>query len=335
MRCCILGIAALHLSGCAEPAQGVVVQAYMSLQGTQLQGIQLQGEVADMTMLGFQFAGATLNGVALSNVRVEHGELVAEQNQTTLHDVALRDAHLFAQVRNIGVNPPTSTIVEYRIAAVEPENPIYDRTGTGSTFLYTLEQKVDGPTPWRSACNVDNDGKTAAIPLTATWNEHGDRVESSTLFTFGCTTGVIAKCYRWGYRPWVTGYGDLTTLHWTCTRMARADYCGNGKSHTRDGTVINFWDNAPAPGPIAARGATPLLMLFEAGWSTSGAVCLSHTRWLLAGPILALGCPDRLIAPGVGILNATVCDTVAQVLGQATSARMFDESNLNLNLDLF
>jgi hypothetical protein len=306
----------------------------MSLQGTQLQGVQLQGPVADMTMVGFQFAGATLNGAALTNLRVEGGQLVAERNQTTLRGEALRDAHLLAQVRDIDAN--TSATVEYRITEIEPEDAeLYDPTGTGSTFLYTLEQNVGGPDPWRSACNIDNDGRHAAIPLTAIWNEHGDRVESSTLFTLGCTTGVIAKCYRWGYRPWVGGHGNLATMHWTCTRMARADYCGNGKSHTRDGTVINFWDNAPGPEPIRERGPTPLLMLFEAGWSTDGAVCLSHARWLLAGPILALGCPNRLIAPGLLILNATVCDTTAQVFGQSNHARMFDECNLHLNLDLF
>jgi hypothetical protein len=116
--------------------------------------------------------------------------------------------------------------------------------------------------------------------------------------------------------------------------MARADYCGNGTSHTREGTVINLWDNAPAPGPIEHEGTPPLGMLFEAGWSTTGAVCLSHGRWLLGGPVIALGCPDRLIAPGLGLLGATVCDTVAQVLGQTANARVFNDSNLNLNLDL-
>src|SRR5262249_50734974 len=149
-----------------------------------------------------------------------------------------------------------------------------------------------------------------------------------------CTTGVIAKCYRWGYRPWVTGYGNLVAMHWTCTRLARADYCGDGTTHTRDGTEINVWDNAPSPGPIQPHGQTPTAMVFEAGWDTGGAVCLSHARWLQGGSLLALLCPTRLVAPGLGILGATVCDTTSQVLGQAADASMFDESFLNLNLDL-
>jgi hypothetical protein len=303
-------------------------------QGTQLQGIQLQGAVAGMTMQGFQFTGATLNGAALSNVHIEKGELVADQNQATLRGTALADTHLIAQVHDITVNPPVNATVEYKITTIVAETTDHDPTQTGNTYLYSLDQNVDNTGNWQPACPFDVEGRRAAIPIAAIWNEHGDRVESSTLFTLGCTTGVVAKCYRWGYRPWLTGYGDVATTHYACTRAARADYCGDGKTHTHDGTWINSWDNLPPPGPVQAQGPTPLGMVFEAGWNTGGAVCLSHARWLLGGPIIALGCPGRLIAPGLGILGATVCDTVAQVLGQTSTARMFNESNLNLNLDV-
>jgi hypothetical protein len=304
----------------------------MRNQGPQLHGIQLAGtQVQGMSMVGFQFAGATLGGAALVNVRVENGELVAEQNQVTLHGGALQYAHLYAQVRNLHANPPTSAVVEYQIAAVEAEMA-YDPTQTGSTFLYTLTQNVDNSGTYQLACPADSDGRQVAIPLKATWNEHGDRVESTSLFTFGCTTGAIAKCYRWGYRPWVTTYGDLVTTHQTCTRVARADYCGDGSSHTYEGTLINVWDNLAPPGPIMTRGATPTGMTYESGWNTSGAVCFSHARWALGGLTIALHCPLRLIPPSL-LLLGTVCDTVEQVLGSA-NPRMFDETNLNINLDL-
>lgn len=301
------------------------------MQGPQLHGLQMLGtQIHDMKMVGFQFAEATLGGAALVNVRVENGELVAEQNGSTLHGGALQYAHLYAQVRNLNAN--TSAKVEYQIAAVEAETT-YDPTHTGSTFLYTLTQNVDNSGTYQLACPADADGRQVAIPLKATWNEHGDRVESISLFTFGCTTGAIAKCYRWGYRPWVTAYGDLVTTHWTCTRLARADYCGDGSSHTYEGTVINVWDNLAPPGPIMTRGATPAGMSYESGWNTSGAVCLSHARWALGGLTIALHCPLRLIPPGL-LIQGTVCDTVEQVLGSA-NPRMFNEAYLNLNLDLF
>jgi hypothetical protein len=171
-----------------------------------------------------------------------------------------------------------------------------------------------------------------AIPLAAIWDERGNRIESSTLFTFGCTTGVIAKCYRWGYRPWVTGYGNLVTMHQTCTRVARADYCGNGVPHTHDGTKINIWDTLPPPGPIQSHGGLlpPLGMLFEAGWNTGGAVCLSRTRWVLGGGLaIAQLCPDRLLALG---LIPLICDTIADVLGIDANAKIFNEAFVNIDL---
>jgi hypothetical protein len=314
-------------------------QTITNQQGTNQQGVTLQGTTLQgMTVQGFQFAGATLGGAALANVRVSQGGLVAEQDQATLQGTSLIGAHLYAQVHNLSVSPPATAIVEYRITNVVAEDAKYDPTNTGSTFLYTLEQWVADSSSWQPACPVDADGRRVAIPLAATWDETGARVESSTLFTMGCTTGVTAKCYRWGYRPWVTGYGDLVAVHWACTRLARADYCGNGTSHTRDGTWINVWDNLPAPGPIQAHGGgllqlPPSGMTFEAGWSTGGAVCLSHARWTNGGDLIAQACPDRLIPPS--LLGGTVCDLVSQVLGNGSTARLFNESDLNLNLDLF
>jgi hypothetical protein len=327
-RVCITGFAALCVVACSSaPEQSSSdEQDIWEQQGTDLLGMQPHGtQFAGMTMQGFQFGGATLNGAALSNVHIEKGELVAEQNQVTLRGTDLGNAHLIAQLHDKSVNPPATVSVEYRIASIAAESG-YDPTSSGHTFLYTLEQNVDNTEPWPTACPADLDGNHAAIPMTAIWDEHGNRTESSTLFTFGCTAGAVGKCYRWGYRPWLTGYGDAVSAHWACTRLARADYCGNGTPHTFEGTEIKVWDNLPSPGPINAHETTPLLMLFEAGWSTSGVVCLCHTRWLLDGPLLALGCPGRLIAPGLGILNATVCDTVAQALGQDVHATIFNES---------
>ena len=143
------------------------------------------------------------------------------------------------------------------------------------------------------------------------------------MFTFACTTGVVAKCYRWGYRPWVTGYGNLAEMHWTCTRLARADYCGNGVPFTQDGTWINIWDTLPAPGPIQKHGPKVPGMVFEAGWTTAGAVCLSHPRWLSMGPQIAAMCPERLIPPGKG---KRLCNTANEAFGQFANLRMFNES---------
>jgi hypothetical protein len=299
----------------------------MNLQGTSLLGINLQGtSLPGMTLRGFRRDGVTLWGAALDHVRVERGEVIAERGPVTLRGAALTGAQFLAEVRNLAATPPATAIVRYRITAVAPEPSQYDPTRTGSTFLYTLEQWVGDTGTWNLACPADADGRSVAVPLAATWDEHGDRVEHGSLFTFGCTTGVIAKCYRWGYRPWVTGYGDLTAMHWTCTRLARADYCGTGVPHTRNGTWINVWDRLPPPGPLQRPDVTPNGMSFEAGWNTGGAVCLNHTRWFLRDRLeTASLCPDRLIPPA---LNETECNTALNALAVDSKARMFNESYL-------
>ena len=311
-----------------EPEVSTTEQAGINMQGINMQGINMQGinmqgiNMQGMFMVGFQFSGATLNGPI--DLRVERGELIGQRGAVTLRGTALTGARLYAQARDA----TQTAVAEYRIRAVQSELSSYDPTHTGNTYLYTLDQWVHDTSSWQPACPADSDGRRVAIPLTGTFDESGDRIESTTLFTFGCTTGVIAKCYRWGYRPWVTGYGDLVDMHWTCTRLARGDYCGNGTSNTHEGTVINVWDTLPAPGPIQRHGLLPPLgMLFEAGWNSQGAVCLSRARWILDNT-LANACPDRLVP--LGLLGETVCDTVVEVLGYDSDAKLFNESYLNL-----
>src|ERR1043166_2925984 len=157
LRSSIVCVVALSLTACAsEPApvrESTGEQAGMQQQGVQLQGVQLQGmQQQGMTMQGFQFSGATLNGAALSNVHIDKGELVGDQSSVTLHGADLVGAHLVAQTHNVTVNPPTSSTVEYRITAVTAELAMYDPTSTGSTYLYTLEQNVDGTGTWQPAC---------------------------------------------------------------------------------------------------------------------------------------------------------------------------------------
>ena len=331
-RMAVTSIAVLWLSACAPEIESRVdEQPVMQLQGTELSGIVLQGtQVQGMFPSGFRFAGATLNGAALANLHLDKGELIAVQNQVTLRGTALVHAHLFAEARNNTVHPPQTAVVEYQITDIAAEDPIYDPTHSGATFLYTLAQNVDNTGTWQPACPVDSDRRRAAIPLADTFDERGDRNSSAPLFTFGCTTGAIAKCYRWGYRPWVTGFGNLTITHWTCTRLARADYCGDGVSHTRDGTLINVWDNLAPPGPIQAQGSTPPGMTFEAAWGQGGAICVSHARWNLNGSVVAAACLNRLMPPGHGMQPGSVCDNVADALMMGGgSARMFNESSLN------
>lgn len=340
-------VVAFSFAGCAvdeldEPSTSVVEQEGRKLQGRKLQGRKLQGrnlqgvELESLSLIGFRYANATLDGAALANLRVVKGELVAERDGVTVRGAALAGARIYGDA----TDGAQIVEVEYRIASVTDELAANDPTNTGNTFLYRVEQFATDS--WVDACDADEDGRQAAIPIAMTWNDAGDRVPSTAHFTFGCTSAAIGKCYRWGYRPWLTGYGgaDFSALHQTCTRAARADYCGDGTSFTQDGTAINIWDRLPAPGPIQKHGLLPPLgFLFEAGWNTEGAVCLSRARWLVDDLLdlhVANVCPDRLIPPtilGGLVIGGAVCDTVSAVLQQDPDALIFNESSI-LNLSL-
>ncbi len=325
---CVTALFASLYACAAVEETSTAEQAGSNLQGSNLQGSNLQGSnLQGMTLLGFLVEGASLHSEPLTNLRVEHGELVAEQGSATLRGDQLEGVELLGQARNLGASPPATATVNYRITGVEPEDPDHDPTGTGDTYLYTLEQWNAATSAWVPACPEDADGRRAAIPVAAEWDETGARTDSSTMFTLACTTGVIAKCYRWGYKPWVSGYGDLAAMHQTCTRLARADYCGNGVSYTQDGTLINVWDKLPAPGPIQSRGVTPLGMLFEAGWDTSGAVCVSHARYSALGWLLTSPCPSKV--PPL-LLGGLVCNTLTLTNLLYPSATMYTESYLDL-----
>jgi ADYC domain len=111
--------------------------------------------------------------------------------------------------------------------------------------------------------------------------------------------GVLAKCYYWGFAKGGDDQGLLT--YQACVRAARADYCGNGESHTRVGTKIQIYETPEtkygkpihvsedsSQCPLAYLGWTPC---FEAIWDQSRALCISHARYRQMPP---RGCQKEL-----------------------------------------
>ncbi|WP_244237241.1 ADYC domain-containing protein [Corallococcus llansteffanensis] len=189
------------------------------------------------------------------------------------------------------MNPGSSTGPQLELAEVTnaSEVVITESPGTwdpsGATFLYNVKVlDSDGQVmgPLCGSNPTPGAGPGLAVPVRGLYDTLGNRTESTAAFTLGCDYAVIAKCYRWGYKPWLDGAqaGPTTKAHWSCTRMARADYCGNGSSYTRDGTPIRLWDGlSPTINPPPANPIPPVGVKFEAGWKTTGPACLSHWRW--------------------------------------------------------
>jgi hypothetical protein len=124
-------------------------------------------------------------------------------------------------------------------------------------------------------CDPDQYGRRVGFPLSGTWNDTGDHIDSDREFSLTCTSGALGKCVIWGYKPWRTAPDgtSLAPYHQACTRAVRADYCGNGQPYTHDGTVIDIYDRLG----IQRRDDIPD-MSFEAAWGPAGAVCVRRTR---------------------------------------------------------
>jgi hypothetical protein len=236
----------------------------MSLQGMSLQGVQLQGQ---------NLQGRNLQGISLAGFSVQG---------TTIAGLKVGDS-LTGNFADGG----TTQLV---IGDIETDT----RDPSGEITLYTVLYRNPDTGALENACPADPYGEHKAIAVAGTWDAKGARVASTTQFTLGCTSGVIAKCVRWGYKPWKSVNGkSLADYHQACTRMARADYCGDGSSHTIDGTWIDVFDN------LGIQQKTPGVkgMLSEASWSPAGAVCVTKPRWY----------GMALVRPGTG-LSPTLCE---------------------------
>ena len=139
------------------------------------------------------------------------------------------------------------------------------------------------------------------------------------------TKSTVFKCLRgWfnpnadinGDRPWHFDAGSAAFV--ACTRAARADYCGSGASHTKNGSRADFF----LPGKQQDQNQGPecknnSCMFAEASWDESGAICVEHARWQMtplsnhvndidvaasecSGTFLQGTAPEACIAPGSG-----------------------------------
>src|SRR5262245_9620706 len=102
----------------------------------------------------------------------------------------------------------------------------------GRVFLHHFLTKDDSGKV-SELCNPDTTGQSLGFPVP----------DGRGGFDLTCTSGVVGKCVRWGYRPWEEKPGKpMRALHQACTYMARADYGGDGRPTTREGTLIDVYD---------------------------------------------------------------------------------------------
>jgi ADYC domain len=189
-----------------------------------------------------------------------------------------------------------------RIDTVETD----PRDPAGEVVLYGLSQQApDGS--WSALCEPDPDGRRLGFPLAGAFTPDGRHVEAPGRFLVTCTGGAEGKCVRFGYKPWGTAPdgSSLAPYYQACVRMVRADYCGDGVGHTKNGTPIDLFDRVGIQTDEPAAGMT-----LEAAFGPQGAVCVRHTRWRELVDLDALRAQCPRLAGRLG----EACDETAPAL---------------------
>lgn len=129
--------------------------------------------------------------------------------------------------------------------------------------LYHMSvRRPDGSTG--DLCHPDPGGRRAAFAFP----------DGKGGFNLTCTSGAEGKCVLFGYRPWESRDGvPMRDLLRACIHLLRADYGGDDRPSTRNGTRVNVYDRFGIQHPGPASG-----MEFEAAWGPDGAICVAHPR---------------------------------------------------------
>jgi hypothetical protein len=144
---------------------------------------------------------------------------------------------------------------------------------------------------WNPICPAADGTAQGAIAMESKWDYRqgvlggGSKVYDTASFTFACDGGALAKCVHFGFAPWRTVNGvSLEEHHQACTRMVRADFCGDGTSYTVSGNLINLYDSFGIQQDTEA-------WVPEAEWTSAGASCFSsQTR-----ATTTIQCGERLV----------------------------------------
>jgi len=264
--------------------------------------------------------GAQLNGVStqVKDIRTTGSQLSidvqdAASGLRTLRNEALVGLSLVLRVPDaLGL-----TTSQYKLRISSSENI---DSQFGDVSGYQVDVYTDGLLggSWSSYCKGPGGASQRSVfyqgsqwsPVDAT------RTDGANLVTMTCESGSVAKCMRWGYRPWAsanTQSGQSATAadyHQACIHMKRASYCGDSQAHTVDGTSI-FVSDQQSP-PINSGS----LASIEALWTVQGATCVTNRRH---PEILFLGCPLPLPTcpanPSSGYLLATGLTGSSSLLG--------------------
>lgn len=308
-------VLALALTSISLPAHAGVAADYIPVQGTSLQGAELPGvPFQDLaTVAGFlegapivatlpdgisavfvEFVGTRIRAFALAPKSTSTGqagflELTPEQLVGTEWSIPMclngRCEDIRYRIVDTALDGSRNTMSAHG-----------DNRDVALFELHYTRTATPGRHDWLNPCATATEPHAMGLFVSGRWRANGSYRAGGQ--TFSCARGVIAKCVRqWGYKPWrrlSTGGRSvsLLPLHLACIRAARADYCGDGVSHTVDGRVVDLFDRYGFNVRSPFLPGTP-----ESAFSVDRAVWLRHPRvpW------------ERLYAHGVHARGQPAC----------------------------
>ena len=253
----------------AAPASNGVELNGTAINGKHLQGVYLNGKHLQGTELA---GGLRLGGVPLAPAHLEGSEIVAtDPGGFPVRGGQLVGATMTAELGDL--LPVTLRIDGFA-------------QGADGIAYYTVSYDLHGR--WLPVCGWD--GAFQPVPgilVAGRWDygqgtaTGGSRIDDPEAVTLACAGAAIAKCVEWGYRPWAQAETGLpmVELHQSCTRMVRADYCGDGTANTQNGWTINVWDRHG----IQLRATGLVGFEFDAAWGPDGPTCVRSINASSAG----------------------------------------------------
>jgi hypothetical protein len=249
--------------------QGMLPQGMLP-QGVPLMGGDLVGaETKGVSMVSVTIRGTTATDTSEPTIELTSvpGLSTGTGNYITVGGASAVGHYAVATMGDINGAPLTpAETVDLYIAGVMRDpipNAFHDpaeQDNEAALYVVYTFQKVAGQ--WVSLCPYDDRTRAASAMAIA------EDPSQPSKFIFACTaTGVAAKCARsWGYRPWAstkTWKFDKTINGWVeetvalrpyyeaCKLAARAAYCQDEKSFTKNGTLVDLFDTSQIVWPNA------------------------------------------------------------------------------------
>jgi len=269
----------------------------------------LTAELAEIKNNGLSVNGLSVNGLSVNGLSV-NGVLLSDG--IGVEDLYLDGSNLSGWKGGVSIAGTdmkgasvTANLANGATATLVIED-VQRSTNDPDLWYYTIAQGSGGSKTY--PCGTDGGVPIQALALAGRWDltsgtsTGGAYIDDPDMFTLSCVGSATAKCAEFGYKPWqtinetsgqTTVARSLRAFHQACTRMVRADYCGDGMAHTIEHVPINVWDNFNTQ----VSSSVPPTWRADAEWSPSGAVCISNFRFDDEGVTTAYvnqHCPSRV-----------------------------------------